>query len=268
MDQTGDRQTTTLQRIEEDTSKMDRHLARKEEAVGAGRKGVAPIMAIVALTAISICTLSACGGSGEQVNTPLPPATRTAAPATVTPVEPTVEPTKESTSTPVSGNLTPIPQQRPADFTVTYLWREGSMPPPFHYEYTISIGPGDQGKIEYTPDYPSEKVPTWIETFSPTSEELDNLYSLILNRKVFSIEWKEMSNFPVGGSSERAEISAGGKQILLPRFPESPNDAVASDLYSAIRALVPQAIWDKLDAQRKAYADNYGKETPTPTPTP
>ena len=37
-------------------------------------------------------------------------------------------PLRPATATPV------IPADRPADFTVTYDWREGSLPPPYHYE--------------------------------------------------------------------------------------------------------------------------------------
>src|SRR5262245_35527834 len=32
-----------------------------------------------------------------------------------------------------------LPDTRPEDFQVTCEWSEGSLPPPFHYEYTITI---------------------------------------------------------------------------------------------------------------------------------
>ena len=46
--------------------------------------------------------------------------------------EPPVQP---ATATPGAQTATPvIPADRPADFTITYEWREGSLPPPYDYE--------------------------------------------------------------------------------------------------------------------------------------
>ena len=54
---------------------------------------------------------------------------------------------------------------RPDDFGVEYEWREGSLPPPYHYEYTVIIKPSSQSEIVLTPDYPSITVPKWTEFF-------------------------------------------------------------------------------------------------------
>lgn len=206
----------------------------------------AHLVAVISLAAVAILTLSSCGGSGDQSATPTPP-------SIVTPTVP---------ATPVD-NTTPLPQQRPADFTVTYEWRAGSMPPPYHYEYTVIVGPGTEGKVVYSPNYPSDNVPIWTETFPVTGEQLDNLYDLVLAKKIFTTNWQQMQNFPVGGSVEWADISAGGKQVSIPSFPQSPTDVAAGYIYGAARRLVPQATWDKLEAQRKEYVDAFGK-TPTP----
>ncbi|HUT36408.1 MAG TPA: hypothetical protein VNE39_23175 [Planctomycetota bacterium] len=52
---------------------------------------------------------------------------------------------------------------RPADFGFRYDWREGSLPPPYHYEYTISVSPEGEGTIVFRPDYPEHDVPAWEE---------------------------------------------------------------------------------------------------------
>ena len=52
--------------------------------------------------------------------------------------------------------VTPTPNSldtRPADFNVIYEWQEGSLPPPYHYEYTITIKADGQGQIVMIPDY-------------------------------------------------------------------------------------------------------------------
>ena len=41
--------------------------------------------------------------------------------------------------------LPPPANVPPADFALRYEFREGSLPPPAHYEYSIRIGPGGRG---------------------------------------------------------------------------------------------------------------------------
>ena len=48
--------------------------------------------------------------------------------------------------------LTPGPDtgttdKRPDGFGLTYEWTAGSLPPPGHYEYNISVGPTGQGEM-------------------------------------------------------------------------------------------------------------------------
>ena len=158
-----------------------------------------------------------------------------------------------------SGDSGQMPKQRPADLTITYDWRAGSMPPPYHYEYTITIGPGATGKVQYIPDYPGEKVPTWTETFTPTDEQLDKLYTLMMEKGVFGNTLRAKTNPPVGGSIEWVSISGGGKQVSIPKFPEGTGADQVEEVYSAVKAVVPQPTWDKLEAQREAYEAEYEK---------
>src|SRR4051812_12998157 len=196
------------------------------------------IVVVLVLAAVAILALSACTGSGDQTPTPTPPTVATPA-ATLTP--PAVE-APTVFETPVA-DTTPMPLQRPVDFTVNYKWRAGSMPPPFHYEYSVVIGPGTEGKVVYTPNYPSDGVPTWTETFSVTSEQLDQLYNLVLAKKVFATNWQRMQDFPVGGSQEWADVTANGREISIPEFVQSPDDVAAGAIYSTVKEFVPQAIW-------------------------
>ncbi len=137
------------------------------------------------------------------------------------------------------------------------------MAPPYHYEYMVEVGPSAQGKVIYTPSYPSDTVPTWTETFPVTGEQLDALYSLMLEKKVFSSVWIENHDGPVGGPQEWADITANGREIRLPTYLPEPGASNLSYVYSAIKACVPQAVWDKLEAQRTEY--NEGRQrTPTP----
>jgi len=68
---------------------------------------------------------------------------------------------------------------RPADFAFRYAWREGSLPPPHHYEFTIVVDAGGRGTIVFYPDYLEEGVAPWEEAFLVPPAEMDELYRLM-----------------------------------------------------------------------------------------
>ncbi|HMP41352.1 MAG TPA: hypothetical protein PKA05_13295, partial [Roseiflexaceae bacterium] len=76
----------------------------------------------------------------------------------------------------------PALAQRPADFALVYQWREGSLPPPYHYEYDIELQPSGLGEIRMRPDYPADGVPLWIESFSLSDSQLDSLYQVFVTQ--------------------------------------------------------------------------------------
>jgi len=59
----------------------------------------------------------------------------------------------------------------PADFALVYSWREGSLPPPYHYSYTISLQPDGAGELVFVPGYSGGETPIWTETFSVSSAQ-------------------------------------------------------------------------------------------------
>jgi hypothetical protein len=75
---------------------------------------------------------------------------------------------------------------RPNDFGVEYSWREGSLPPPYHYEYTVIIKPSSLGEIALTPDYPSTTVPKWTEYFNVEEQALNDLYRVMVENGLFN----------------------------------------------------------------------------------
>src|SRR5690242_18655655 len=49
--------------------------------------------------------------------------------------------------TPGAATMTPPKPSVPVDLALTYEYRAGSMPPPYHDEYTVTIGPGPNGNV-------------------------------------------------------------------------------------------------------------------------
>lgn len=131
------------------------------------------------------------------------------------------------------------------------------MPPPYHYEYSIRIGPGTQGQIVYRPDYHSDRVPTWTEAIMVTNQQLSDLYALVLDRKLLRENWGKVLDPPVGGSMHWAEIIADGKTYKIPSELQGFQQDSAEKLYEAVKALVPKETWSKLEAQREQYVEDY-----------
>ncbi len=145
----------------------------------------------------------------------------------------------------------------PKDFSVQYNWCAGSVPPPYHHEYTIRIGPGLEGEIVFYPDYPGQDTPVWKEPFEVGKEALEGLYALVAER-VLGREWVEVRDGTVGGSLEWLKGTANGESFRVPGRIAEP-EAVAP-VYAVIKALVPDAIWARLMAQREQYERDHEEE--------
>jgi len=145
--------------------------------------------------------------------------------------------------------------QRPDNFRLIYHWRAGSMPPPYHYEYTIHLGPGSSGEIVFYPDYPAHEPPVWRETFSITSETLNQLYALMVSQEIFRPRWTVKENAPVGGSQDWLEVIAGERRYNVSA--QAKKREQLTTVYRAIRDLVPTPIWDGLMARHEQFKEGF-----------
>ena len=160
--------------------------------------------------------------------------------------------------TTVSPTPNPV-DTRPADFNLVYPWQAGSLPPPYHYEYTITIDSAGQGQIVMVPDYSFSNPPTWTEPFVLTTAALDQLYRLLIDKGLFTQRWQAQTDPPVGGSYDSLHVTAHGQQIAIPSFVLPTQVTAAEDLSAAVRTLVPQNIWNRLNLQREQYVAEHEK---------
>jgi hypothetical protein len=152
-----------------------------------------------------------------------------------------------------------LPEQRPDDFRVRYEWWAGSMPPPYHYEYKIEIDPDGRGLIRFWPDYAGQGIPEWHEPFQVSEQELDELYHQMVELGLFRTNWRSVSqrDWPVGGESDALTARAGGREVKIPSYVISSQQDASNQIVRAVRETVPQEIWERLEAQRQEYMDNY-----------
>ncbi len=136
---------------------------------------------------------------------------------------------------------------------IRYEWQEGSIPPPYHYEYTIQFGPGLHGEIEFRPDYEFNDPPVWRESFKLGASQLARLYDLMQAQGVLDREWQRGAGLSVGGSVESLEGTAGGQAFSIPSELDPEDAAAINPVYEAIRSLVPEPVWTELMSRRNQY---------------
>lgn len=150
--------------------------------------------------------------------------------------------------------------KRPDDFGVEYQWREASVPPPYHYEYSVIIKSTGQGQIVFIPDYPSAAAPRWVESFVIEEERLDDLYWVMMEKGLFTRKWRQMASLPVGGSFQWLAVKAGGKLMLVEDYLVFEQEAAAKAIYAAVRALVPKDVWENLQVRRQHYMQEHRRK--------
>ncbi len=149
-------------------------------------------------------------------------------------------------------------ERRPADFGLRYDWRQGSLPPPYHYEYTISVSPEGEGSIVFRPDYPEEGAQAWEERFRVSGSLLDELHKMMLERGVTAAGWDTApESGHVGGALEWLEVVAGGERHVVPSDLLRPE--AMEPVYAFIRGLVPEGVWAGLRARHQAFQAAYGQ---------
>ena len=159
----------------------------------------------------------------------------------------------EDTATPMP-TATLLPREKPSDFQVSYYWETGSLPPPYFYSYTITIGPSAEGTITFEPGYSTYDPPTWVEDFQLSESDLDLLYEELYDANVFEGEWHQKEDIPVGGSADKMAVIAYGRDYSIPIYVEGEEKSKSiKKVYEEIETLVPQEIWDKLNEQHDEY---------------
>jgi hypothetical protein len=147
----------------------------------------------------------------------------------------------------------------PSEFIFEYHWQAGSMPPPYHYEYSVEINAKGEGTIHFSPDYPGVGSPHWTRYFTLPREELNTLYQDLDRSGAFSGKWKSADNHIVGGSLEWMSATVDGEVSSIPSTRTADSDHRASAIFKQIRSVIPPLIMNELIKLREKYEQDYEK---------
>jgi hypothetical protein len=149
--------------------------------------------------------------------------------------------------------LIAVMQLCPKDFAVTYTYVSGSVPPPYHYEYSVKIDAKGNGTITYTPDYVLDT--SWTEIFILKKKTIRKYYSFLKKNCFFEKEFTKSKKHPVGGSVENLEITVNGKSYFVPAFPVE--NEMAEKIIFETKNLIPQNLLDSLSSKRENLIETY-----------
>jgi hypothetical protein len=133
--------------------------------------------------------------------------------------------------------------------TLVYTYRNGTVPPPHHYEFTIRLEPGKPGAYEFRPGYPGmgAGIQVWKESFVFNERQHEMLYKKLVELGL-TRRWQENKQPPVGGGSSTLKVTVDGKTWSVPSF-ATDSDA-AQKIFETVEGVVPPALVKK---QKKRF---------------
>lgn len=148
--------------------------------------------------------------------------------------------------------------QPPGDFAITVEFADGSVPPPDHVQWTLTVDDDGQGTLAYSPDYPGADVPTFRAQFDVESAAMTGLYEGLADNDLLG-DQDQGDDAPIGGPSESATVTADGDAFAIPAYADG--GVPLQPVERQIHQLVPRQVWNDFEKRREAYADRrYGSQ--------
>lgn len=151
-----------------------------------------------------------------------------------------------------------MPDKYPGDFSLVLEWDTGALPPEYHYQYTITIGPGPQGEFVYHPGY-EENIPLgWITSFEVGEDDLQSIFDYLKENNILRNRW-ESGQPLLGGQGTRIIIDAFDQRYLVPGVSEvSPKEReLVEQTIEFIRSYVPVHIWSEMEKRQADYESSF-----------
>ena len=148
----------------------------------------------------------------------------------------------------------------PEDFRAVYGFMTGTSIGPvtsYAYHITINRDAADTIYMELGIYGLDEDPATRAEAFDASLREVNRLYGLMLEQRIFRDYWEQLppEEWPCGGAGRSLEVRADGRSYLVSGFIVD-EDAV-TPVYWRMVGLVPDATWDDLWAWRDEYIANH-----------
>lgn len=162
---------------------------------------------------------------------------------------------QRSPGTPVGDDTVDSVAVMPADFGGTVDYANGSVPPPYHYEWRVTVT-ATTAEVEWRPGYDDEVAP-WRNSVDITGEQREHLYDRLREIGVFELA-PDTSEGLAGGSTGSFELVADGKTHDSGTLGMSrAGQDVLEEIVDAIEELVPADVWDGFRDQQEQWATDH-----------
>jgi len=151
-----------------------------------------------------------------------------------------------------------MPDNYPGDFSLVLEWDTGALPPEYHYQYTITIGPGPQGEFAYHPGYDENTPLAWITSFEIGENDLQSLYAYLKDNNILRNQW-ESGQPLLGGHGTRIFIDAFNQRYVIPSISEvsTKERELVEQTIELIRTYVPEFIWTEMEQRQSDYGSSF-----------
>lgn len=150
---------------------------------------------------------------------------------------------------------------------VIYHYQEGTVPPPYFYSYDITINATGTGTLVYSPNYGNDT--TWVYNLTISESDMNKLNEAITSSNILNEKIPELPNdkIPVGGPLQNISLQLQQDpnldqtppKIVTPYFPEESYTETLMGIYSVIKKMVPENVWNDINGRKAEYIKNYEK---------
>lgn len=153
---------------------------------------------------------------------------------------------------------------RPNEWSaIQYFYDSGPLPPPYHYNYEVTINNDGASSLSYRFGYDEQNSPI-SHSFIVSKENLKILSEKISVSQLSTgkVESVPENQHPIGGSLERVrliitkanpDLDQPPKAIDSPYFPTKKYKKNLEELYSMVNKLVPDSIWSDVKTKKSEY---------------
>lgn len=144
-----------------------------------------------------------------------------------------------------------VPEDMPDDFHVRSEYFGQAVAPVYHYDYLIVLDPTTTDTISFHPDYIESNPPVWVETFTATAGDLEDLWDRMVDQNLFRDDWIRSQDTLFGAWTRTLQVTAENAYYTIPKWVRDTTSANA--IYRHVDSLVPDAVWDSLWTWRQRY---------------
>lgn len=151
----------------------------------------------------------------------------------------------------VGGCSSEAPEQVPDDFAGTITYRNGTVAPPYRYEWTLELT-NAQGVITWRPGY-DETIQPWTTTVPLAPEQRARLYEGLRATGVFD-GVSERDDDLAGGPTGSVMLTVAGETYLLSSLGENKESGrVLTALQEVLTTALPAQVWQEFEQKQKTW---------------